>query len=267
MRRAFLYLFVMLALQLFVSYTVHFIWFVVDGWSVIDALRLVKSPSPMTHTAEMTIAASVISSVITLVVFIWRKWCVMSPAYLRERQWGVFFWCVVAALGTILPSVYLHSLFPWLPNLMEDTFERVLANDYGYFAICLVAPFVEEVVFRGAILRALLGHFSRHWVAIVVSALLFSVAHFNPAQMPHAFIIALLLGWMYYRTGSILPGVLFHWINNTVAYVMYKVFYFVDTDSLEGMFGNDDKAVVLALVFSLFLLVPALYQLSWRMRK
>lgn len=85
--------------------------------------------------------------------------------------------------------------------------------------------------------------------------------------MPHAFLIGLLLGWMYYRTGSILPGVAFHWVNNTVAYVLYNLYPNSASDmKLIDLFGTQ-RTVAAALLFSLFILLPALYQLHLRMRK
>lgn len=267
MKNSLLYLFVMLAVQLFASWMVYIIWLVADGWTLGDALRIVKSPSPMTHTAEMMITASVVCSVITLTIFVWRKWCLLSPAYLRTRQWGVFAWSGMAALGFILPSLWLQEQLPEMPNMMEETFRNILSNDYGYFAICLFAPLVEEIVFRGAILRALLAGFKRHWVAIAVSAVLFSLAHFNPAQIPHTLLMGLLLGWMYYRTGSILPGVMLHWVNNTVAFVMARLLPMESADTLSVLLGVDNRGVVLALIFSLMILIPALYQLHLRMKR
>ena len=92
----------------------------------------------------------------------------------------------------------------------------------------------------------------------------FALVHFNPAQMPHAFIIGLLLGWMYYRTGSILPGVAFHWVNNTVAYVMYNIYPDPDMELID-LFGNQ-RTELAAVFFSLFILLPAIYQLHLRQR-
>jgi membrane protease YdiL (CAAX protease family) len=94
---------------------------------------------------------------------------------------------------------------------------------------------------------------------------LFALIHFNPAQMPHAFIIGLLLGWMYYRTGSILPGVVFHWVNNSVAYVLYNL-YPDPKMKLIDFFGTQ-RAVGAAVLFSLFILLPALFQLNLRLRR
>ena len=85
--------------------------------------------------------------------------------------------------------------------------------------------------------------------------------------MPHAFLIGLLLGWMYYRTGSILPGILFHLVNNTVAYVIERMYPGSDEMTLKDFFGGDERAVIMSVVFSLLILLPSLFQLNLRMRK
>ena len=83
--------------------------------------------------------------------------------------------------------------------------------------------------------------------------------------MPHAFLIGLLMGWMYYRTGSILPGVLLHWVNNTVAYVSVNIMPGMSDMTLEQVFGSTQR-VLMAVGFSLCLLLPAIFQLQQRMR-
>jgi membrane protease YdiL (CAAX protease family) len=102
-------------------------------------------------------------------------------------------------------------------------------------------------------------------VAIVISAVLFSAAHMNPAQMPHTFLIGLLLGWMYWRTNSIVPGVAFHWVNNTVAYVLYNFYPNPDMTTAD-LFGSQQH-VLMAVGFSLCILIPSLLQLNLRMQK
>ena len=137
----------------------------------------------------------------------------------------------------------------------------------GYLAIAIAAPVAEEIVFRGAILRALLNSFKQPWVAITLSALFFAVGHLNPAQMPHAFLIGLLLGWMFYRTGSILPGILFHLVNNTVAYVLERIYPGSEDLTLKDYFGGDEQAVIMSVIFSLLILLPSIFQLNIWMRK
>jgi membrane protease YdiL (CAAX protease family) len=154
---------------------------------------------------------------------------------------------------------------PELPNFVEEEFDMILRDRYGYFVIGLLAPLAEELVFRGAIMRSLLKWNSRPWVAILISAVLFSAAHMNPAQIPHTLLIGLLLGWMYYRTDSIVPGVVFHWVNNTVAYVLYNLYPNPDMTTTD-LFGSE-RPVLMAVGFSLCILIPSLLQLNMRMQK
>jgi hypothetical protein len=179
----------------------------------------------------------------------------------------VLFWTVVASLGALIPSIWLQEMLPELPNFAEKSLESIMSDRLGYVVVGLLAPLVEELVFRGAVLRSLLRWHHNHWVAIAISALLFALTHMNPAQMPHAFLIGMLLGWMYYRTDSIIPGVVYHWVNNSVAYAMYKisiVVYGTGDPTLGDMFG---PSVLMAVVFSIMMLLPALYQLNLRMKK
>jgi membrane protease YdiL (CAAX protease family) len=155
---------------------------------------------------------------------------------------------------------------PPLPNIVEDEFDMILRNRFGYIVIGLMAPLAEEVVFRGAVLRSLLRWKAGNpWLAIFVSAILFSAVHMNPAQLPHTFLVGLLLGWMYYRTDSIVPGVVYHWVNNTVAYVMYNIYPNPDM-TLADLFGSQQH-VLMAVGFSLCILIPALFQLNLNMKK
>lgn len=250
------------------SWAVFAVWLLAAGHTTADVLAVFNGKHTELITPSMQILSSALYCILTLALFIWRKWAVLSPAYLRSSKWDIFFWSGLASLGTLLPSVWLNSLMPDLANTSEETLHQLMSSQYGYFVLCLLVPFVEETVFRGAILKSLLGSFSRPWVAILISAVIFAVIHLNPAQMPHAFLIGLLLGWMYYRTGSILPGVAVHWVNNTVVYVLCTLFPQVASiSSLDGLFGGNQKSVVLSLIFSMFIFLPALYQLNMRMKK
>ena len=182
-------------------------------------------------------------------------------------------WSVVAALGAIVPSLALQGLLPewtgWARELAEQTNEQLeglMSIPGGYMVVALLPPVVEELVFRGAVLRSLLDwRPQRPWLMIALSALIFALLHLNPAQLPHAFLIGLLLGWMYWRTGSIVPGVAYHWANNTAAYVLYHAYH--NPQSLQDIIGPGMRPLLLSLLFSLCILVPALVQLNQRMRR
>ena len=252
MKNAIIYWFVFLALQ------------VLAGGIIQGVYLLWKGPGAVLD-ATGTILTMVLFSVVTMALFLRQKWAVVARHWIQTRPWVVLIWCVLAALGTIIPSGWLQEQMPELPNLVEEEFDMILRDRYGYFVVGLLVPLAEELVFRGAILRSLLKWNSRPWVAILISAVLFSAAHMNPAQIPHTLLIGLLLGWLYYRTDSIVPGVVFHWVNNTVAYVLYN-FYPNPDLKLVDLFGSQQH-VLMAVGFSLCILIPSLIQLNLRMRK
>lgn len=251
MKKAILDIITFLGIQALVSLTVPMVWGMVTG-----------SPDV---TTGMMITTTVIFSLLTIIVFLWAGWTKVSPTWLRTRPWMVLIWSVIAALGLVVPSAWLQEHMPELPNFVEQEFDMILKDRWGYLTIGLLAPLAEEIVFRGAALRSLLASRLSPLAAIVISALLFAVVHLNPAQMPHAFLVGLLLGWMYWRTGSILPGMAYHWANNSAAYVLYA-FYPNPDIKLIDIFKGSEQHVYMALGFSLLILLPALYQLHLWMR-
>ena len=252
MKKACIYIIVFLAIQLVAGFMVQGLWTLISG-------------EDASANATSIILTTILFSVVVMVVFLLAKWSEVSPHWIRKRPWVTLVWCVVAALGAIIPSVWMQEHMPELPNIAEDAFDMIMKDRWGYVSVGLLAPLAEEMVFRGAILRSLLRWSSRPWIAIATSAVFFAAAHMNPAQLPHAFLIGLLLGWMYYRTDSIVPGVVYHWINNSVAYVMYNLYPNPEM-TLTDLFGNE-RTVLMAVGFSLCILLPALFQLNMRLEK
>ncbi|WP_245725426.1 CPBP family intramembrane glutamic endopeptidase [Pandoraea oxalativorans] len=83
---------------------------------------------------------------------------------------------------------------------------------------CRFAPVVEEMLFRGIVLRGFLTQYPSG-TAIAHSAAVFGLAHLNIYQVVTLPLIGLILGKMYERTRSILPGILLHMAYNTAVVV------------------------------------------------
>lgn len=260
MKKAIIYLIEFIAIQLIVGFIVTMVWQLVT-----------KSKDT---TTAMIITTTVATGVVTILVFLLTRWAEVSPNWIRTRPWLVLAWSVIAAMGALIPSIWLQEQMPELPNWLGNEFDMILTDRWGYLAIGLLAPLSEEIVLRGAVLRSLLskpllaGRSERvnAWTAIAISAVFFALVHFNPAQMPHAFMIGLLLGWMYWRTGSILPGVAYHWANNSIAYILYNVYPNPDIKLID-IFKGSEQHVLMAVGFSLLILIPAIYQLHLWMRR
>lgn len=216
------------------------------------------------------IISNVVSSLLTIIIFLKAKWTLWARDYLATRPWGVVFWVIILSFGLIIPTMWLQEeLHLEMPKEMEELFTSVCSTPYGYFTLAVLAPGAEEVVFRGAILRKLLEIFSHqmHWVAIVISAIIFGAVHMNMAQGVNAFVLGLLLGWMFYRTGSIFPGIVLHWANNTIAYILVRLRPDLSNASLTDICGGDENKVLLYVGFSMLIVIPAIFQLFIRMKK
>lgn len=233
------------------------------GFIVPPLYKLIMGEVNMVNT---TIISSALYSLVLLVIFTRKKWCVLTGTYFRSRPWAVLLWTAIAALGWIIVSGALEEVMPELPNLVEEEITQLINNDFGYFTLCLFAPLIEEMIFRGAVLRTLLRSMQSRWGAIAVSALLFALIHMNPAQMLGAFLAGLFLGWLFSRTGSILPGVVFHWVNNTVVFLFCRMMPQYADANFSDFFGGNQKNMFLAVAFSLLIVLPAVYQLSIRTR-
>ena len=182
------------------------------------------------------VLSQTVSTILSVVIFIAVKWASVSDIKNTKRK-TILLVAVAALALTLLPaSVWLIELSDAeLPEMYEEILRNLLSEPLGIMCIALFVPLAEEVVFRGAILRRLLMFFPysdntpyRPWIAIVISALLFALIHGNMAQGSHALAIGAFLGWLYYRTDSIIPGVVFHCINNTSSLISV---FFLDSDA------------------------------------
>ena len=219
--------------------------------------------------AILAALVQVFSSVITLIIFLKTKWTPLTRSYLLSKPWGTLLWVALFSLGTIIPlSFFYEQLGIEMDENTQQIITSMMKEPWGYVAVGILAPLAEEVVFRGAILRTLLGIMSKknHWVAIMISAAIFGVVHANLAQFVNALLMGLLLGWMYYRTGSLVPGILLHWVNNTMAYVLANIMPQSD-GKLIDLFHGDEKTVYYAVGFSFCIMIPSFIQMIIRLKK
>jgi membrane protease YdiL (CAAX protease family) len=127
----------------------------------------------------------------------------------------------IAGFSIVLSEVdNLVSMVLPMPEWFAAFFRDLLANErhpgMSLFLTVVVAAITEEAIFRGVILRGLLGY-TRPAVAIGISALLFAFIHVNPWQFFGPLALGVLFGWWYVRTGSLVPGLIGHALYNGLA--------------------------------------------------
>ena len=128
----------------------------------------------------------------------------------------------------------LNILVQWLPlkDNLSDVFAGLSRNPLGIFTLAFLAPLLEEVFFRGAIQGLLMRFFGRPWPAIIVAALVFGVFHMNPVQVVYATLLGMVLGWIYYRTGSLMSVIVGHVLNNSLAVLTTVAFSAADEQAV-----------------------------------
>ncbi|MGP1554194.1 MAG: lysostaphin resistance A-like protein [Prevotella intermedia] len=220
--------------------------------------------------ADVIVISYLLSSITIILLFIKKEWSPISRSYLRSKPWDVLFWTAMLALGLILPAQFIYEKVQiTVSENMAQIFSGIMKQPLGYLVIGILAPIAEELIFRGAILRVLLDAFGRkgRWPAIALTALLFAVIHGNLAQGTHAFVIGMVLGWLYVRTRSVLPGIVLHWVNNSTAYIMFHLMPDMEDGKLIDFFHGNEKTMYLGLFFSFCIFVPAIFQLAARMKR
>ncbi len=153
----------------------------------------------------------------------WRSW----PPARVSFAWLLLPTLFVAFGNLVLvepPSRLISFLIPppeHMDALLLELFDLVNHPFAVPFALVVMAPLTEETIFRGHILRGLL-HTTPPAKAILISAALFSILHLDPWQMPPTFMVGLALGWVYYRTGSVLLCIAGHALHNGIV-LMFAV--------------------------------------------
>jgi membrane protease YdiL (CAAX protease family) len=98
----------------------------------------------------------------------------------------------------------------------------------GFLAVmaggAILAPVAEELYFRGIVFGSYL-RFRTPLIAYVGTSLLFATLHLNGPAFPPILAMSLILCWAYHRTGSIIPGIVGHMLNNTAA---FGILYFTN---------------------------------------
>ena len=158
--------------------------------------------------------------------------------------------CVLLAIVSTLAVGFwaepITSLLPEMPAALEETLKGLTTGNFflNFLAVSIFAPFFEEWLCRGMVLRGLLNYEHTNkagetvrgikpvW-AIVISALFFALIHFNSWQGIAAFLMGLIFGYVYYRTGSVKLTMLMHFANNTFALIMSNIDSLKDIENFE----------------------------------
>jgi len=138
-----------------------------------------------------------------------------SISFNKTKIW-VFPVVIICSLALVVFLERISAIIP-MPKAVEKIFEMMFKKDFISIAhVVIAAPILEEILCRGIILRGLLKNYSPI-KAILISAIFFGLVHLNPWQALPAFLGGIFLGWIYYKTRSVIPGIVIHATINLCA--------------------------------------------------
>ncbi len=155
----------------------------------------------------------------------------------RHQQIGLFarsrfstMHTVVLGVGLILATIlisYLYSAYVVPGKELQAGVNQLIAgipktplnHVILFLAIAVVAPILEELLFRGYLQSALM-HRMKPWAAIALASAVFGIVHLQPLAFPMLAMLGAVFGYLYHKTGSLKVNMALHVINNGAAYVL-----------------------------------------------
>lgn len=139
--------------------------------------------------------------------------------------------CILANFATMYIVYFLSQLGLYPPEMPSYIDKTGLSLGLNIFVFCLLPAILEEMIYRGYILRTLRRH--GDGFALVVSSALFALMHGNILQIPFAFIVGMVCGYLVIKTGRIWLGMMLHFLNNFMSTLLSYADLFTATDELK----------------------------------
>lgn len=252
------YFAVYLATSNAVTLVVSLVLSIVKGYEAKQAgLSLEEGQAAFTEAmSSMTGWCMLIGAVLTLIIFAIvekvKKSSLAKETDIRKASAKQIVLTVAGALGGMF---FLNFIMSYLPIPAELIGE--LTNGMGKFTSCpfwlamltnaIVIPILEEVVFRGYIFSRL-SKAMPAIVAALISSAVFGICHGGLLWAVWAFVFGILICAVRIKSGSIVPGMIFHIIVNTFAMIA-TYFPVLDSMTEEVMLGLTIGGGVLVAVY------------------
>lgn len=156
--------------------------------------------------------------------------------------------CLAALYASNFVTVALNALIAYLKGTdIVNPLQAIISSSdliYTFIFVCIVAPVVEELMFRKILLNKLLP-FGRK-LSIIVSAFAFGLFHGNLYQMLYAFVLGIILAQVTINSGTIKYAIFLHVVINALGSVVFPALL---------LSGNENAAVIAVLIVFLCMIV------------
>lgn len=190
------------------------------------------------------------------------------PVFMNHKpKTKTFIVTLLLTIAVIIVTEPLANVIP-MPDSIKDLFETMFRPTIpAFLTAVIVAPILEEMIFRGIILEGFLRNYSPVKSILLVS-LLFGLAHLNIWQFIGAFIIGAFISWIYWKTRNLLLSIAVHMLNNLISYLamLFSSKSVTDT-TIVDFTGNIEIYYALFGLSIVLLVLGFLYHKTWIEKK
>ena len=201
------------------------LWCLLFSVSVIGIIvgkRILKNDEIMNWTI-------LLGYMLIAIVFFGKSYVKLSFGCIKRRMiWPVIGMSVLVAASYLFFEISFYSLididhlFPKESKELREV-DQLISGIAEILSFCIFGPIAEEICFRGILLDGLLKMRCRPWIAILITALAFSLVHGYAVKLVGTLLFGIIVGWLYWRTGSIIPCLIIHIVNNSIACIIHLI--------------------------------------------
>ncbi len=160
---------------------------------------------------------------------------------------------IIFSIGVILLADEMDRLmntFFTIPDVFEDVGKLLKLESFGsafliISSIVIIAPLGEELLFRGFLQQFLEEHWKDITRAVLITSLFFAFIHMNPFWIIQIYILGIMLGYLAWKTGSIISSFILHGLNNGFAILL------VNIEGLDSIYTLQGHVHPILLVFAI----------------
>lgn len=196
-----------------------------------------------------------VTAILILLPFVGTDWGSIKKHLLNPSSMALIALSIFMYLCLMPFAEFMTSIIPTEGNKFIEHIYKVFVESFemmmdykiaGFITICILAPVLEEILFRGILLRGLLQNGTSPIIAIALSSILFGAAHMNPWQFLGAGLLGAIFGFVYYRTRALWICIFLHALNNSISYI-----YMMKEKSIDGNLTNTNNYLQISIFFFL----------------
>lgn len=265
---SFLRMLVIMAIYMFAQVIFTFFFMIIIIIKIINEGIPLSQVDIINMFLEYTPQIIILSGVLTLFIF-WLFYKIknrklvevvrMKKISFLQGFIAVIFGCSLLFLNSYIAE-FVSFLFPSSFASYEISTEAMFSAGpiVLFFAVAIMAPIIEEIMFRGLIFNQFLGKMKMKWI-IVLQGLMFGAFHMNIIQGSYASLMGMIMGLTLLYSRSLWIPILIHFGNNALSTILYYSGY-------ESFATNNNVLNISISLLMIFIVAPLCFLYFYKTR-